>query len=275
MHFAFARLSFLGIENKRTKHRIRRGKFRPRLELLEDRTLLSPSGLILSVNPATISENDTTTLSGSFTATGVLADSVHDFSFTQGQGNWYYGYYTTPGVSSTFTQMQYTTSNFGGFAGPAWEESPSQPPWTAIWAGGAHPTGPNDGAVHWPVRRWQSTVNGTINISGTVGDSGNPFFNVDGLSCNILVNGTQVFSQHMNAGTQQSYSITATVAVGSFIDFAIDPGQTDYSDHGVFTATLGEQLPQPYTAAINWGDGLSDTVNIPSGSLSFSVSHHY
>src|SRR5438876_12178639 len=108
--------------------------------------------------------------------------------------------------------MAYTTQNVDGLAGPGWQETATPPRWTGIWNNGAHPTGPNDGPVHWPVRRWVSTVSGPVTISGLVGDAGNPGWNVDGLTCDILVNGTQVYSQHMNAGTQQAYSINVTLA---------------------------------------------------------------
>ncbi len=33
------------------------------------------------------------------TLANIIADSASEFSDTQGQDNWYYGYYTTPGDS--------------------------------------------------------------------------------------------------------------------------------------------------------------------------------
>src|SRR5712692_1305779 len=84
--------------------------FRPELEQLEQRTLLS---------------------------SGILADSISDFSSTQGQDNWFYGYYTVPGFRPSFIQMPYFTSRNGG----AWAESTTQPPWTLLWQEGGHPNG--------------------------------------------------------------------------------------------------------------------------------------
>jgi hypothetical protein len=260
---------------KLIQRKVRNKKFNPRLELLEDRSLLSLSNLSLTVNPGTIGEGSTATLSGSFADSTTLANSVNDFSLAQGQGNWYYGYYATPGNSSTFTQMQYTTQNVDGFAGPGWQQTLNPPPWTGMWAQGAHPSGPNDGPVYQPARRWQSTASGSLTISGLVGDTGTPGFNVDGITCLIFVNGTEVFSQHVDAGTQQSYSVNVSVTAGQYIDFVIDPGSTDYSDHGLFTAAISEQQLPSSTVAINWGDGSSSSVNLAPGVLTFSATHQY
>jgi hypothetical protein len=268
MRFAFPRLK------KLLQRQPRSIKFNPRLELLEERSLLSISNLSLTVNPGTINENDTATLSGSFSDSTTLANSVNDYSLVQGQGNWYYGYYGTPGVSSSFNQMTNTTSNVFGTFGPGWLQSTSPPPWTAIWSNGAQPSGPNDGPVYWAVRRWQSTVTGSVTISGLIGDTGNSF-NADGLNCDIYVNGVQVFSQHMNCATQQNYSVTVNVTAGQYIDFAIDPGANDFSDHGLFTAAISEQALPSSTVAINWGDGATSTVNLAPGVLTFSVPHQF
>ena len=167
--------------------------------------------------------NATTSSSGT-----IIADSQNEFSGVQGQDNWFYGYYTSCGNSSTFTQMTYDT---GGW----WEESETQPPWTLLRYNGGNPS-----SNHCAVRRWVSTVSGNIVITGRVymsDDNGG-----DGITDSISVDGINVWSQDIayNDSTGVSYEVNATVNVDSIVDFVISPGNNgnEAYDTSYFTATI-------------------------------------
>ena len=62
----------------------------------------------------------------------IVADSVSEFSATQSQDGWEYGYYATIGDSSSFTQM--TLYDATGNSGSGWwEQTATQPLWTLLW----------------------------------------------------------------------------------------------------------------------------------------------
>jgi len=167
-------------------------------------------------------------------AKGTLADSVANFSSTQGHAHWLYGYYTSPGKSASFTKFPY-------FVNRNWTENPQFPsaPWTSLSADGGHPNATNSGLVHWAVRRWISQVSGAISISGVyVKETG--ALGGDGTTGHILVNGKQTWS-HNVAGSDAAgvrYAIVARVSVGSVVDFAIDPNSNDLYDSTKFTAVI-------------------------------------
>jgi hypothetical protein len=90
------------------------------------------------------------------------------------------------------------------------------------------------------MRRWVSETNGQITITGTLGND-DPAG--DGVVGRIFLNGVEIYQQAVN-GTSTEYSVTATVAVGDRIDFAIDAGDADneVGDASTFTASI-EGLP--------------------------------
>lgn len=186
-------------------------------------------------------------------AAPILADSVTEFSGVQGQNNWYYGYYATPGASSSFTQMAYFDAvggTVGGSGGPWWEETTTQgagATWTLLWATGGHPGGPLISPLHWAVRRWVSEVSGSITISGTLQDADGGGGN--GVFGRILVDGVEVYTGRVDAisgPATLAYSIDTVVSVGSVVDFAIDPNGNELYDSTIFTAKIAG-VPEPST----------------------------
>lgn len=162
-----------------------------------------------------------------------IADSVSDFSGTQGASGWYYGYYTSPNNSSSFVQMTFDTAN------NLWQESTTRPPYTVLYPDGGHPNGANNGNEHWAVRRWQSNISDEATISGDLKnlDKGETIGR-------ILVNGKQIFSQS-SVGVG-NYSLTQTLNMGDTVDFALDPFGSDSFDTTRFTATITTQaVPEP------------------------------
>ncbi|MDO8141159.1 MAG: hypothetical protein Q6358_06630, partial [Candidatus Brocadiales bacterium] len=156
----------------------------------------------------------------------IIADSQNEFSGIQGQDNWFYGYYTSCGNSSTFTQMTYDTQGY-------WEETETQPPWTLLRSSGGNPS-----ADHCAVRRWVSEVNGNITIAGKINK--NDISGGDGITGSILVDGAEVWSQYIayNDSTGVTYEVNATVNVSSLVDFVISPGGSEAYDTSDFTATI-------------------------------------
>ena len=120
-----------------------------------------------------------------------LADSVEDFSGTQGARGWSYGSYNkTADANGTYnaaTDFNNTNSNLT-FSGGAWSLGPGDPPWTAI---GPADLRPNSGPEHWAIRRYTSAYAGRVRIAGILGifqECGG------GTRARIYVDGAQVFT---------------------------------------------------------------------------------
>lgn len=181
---------------------------------------------------------------------GTVFDSVGEFSGTQGQDNWFYGYYAgnsaSPFTPSDFEEMPQLLNNVtwiihrgdrGGY-------------WTSLSANGGHPNGPvgnyYQGAEHWSVRRWASEMDGTILIEGNL-KKGSRYG--DGTIGHIFINDVAVFSQRINGSEIGGidYSIQVDVNVGDTIDFSIQPIANDLHDSTQFTAigTVVSQLDPP------------------------------
>jgi hypothetical protein len=168
----------------------------------------------------------------------VIADSVSDFSCTQGQHNWQYGYYDGPFTSSNFKEMTSCLPNDTWYGGEAWWVDPALY-WTSIRAAVSFPNGPTScgrqNVEHWAVRRWVSEVTGTVTIRGTVANvlSGSDFTGL------ILVDGEEKLRQPVASTEEMPYTLNdVSVSVGSVVDFAIIPGASDCNDHARFTATI-------------------------------------
>jgi hypothetical protein len=112
--------------------------------------------------------------------TNVIADSVADYSITQGYKNWYYGYCVGSYAQNAFSQF---TANFNCCGlGDAW--ATSQNVWTAMWRWGGTPNGldgngGHDKVLQVAVRRWVSTTEGNVTIAGNTSSCDAP-----GVTCN-------------------------------------------------------------------------------------------
>lgn len=189
------------------------------------------------------------------TAGLIVADSVSDFSGTQGQDNWYYGFYDgdapAPFSTADFEQMPQ-------FNGTSWFIQDGVF-WTSLNATSGHPngvvtSGGRQPVEHWAVRRWMSEVDGLVTISGVFADLNDE--GGDGVNVSVIVNGSVVFMQTVSNGqTDTSYSFTTTLSLGSSVDFAIDPLGSDHADRTKFTAMIEAQdappvVPEPSTFSL-------------------------
>ena len=191
------------------------------------------------------------------TAGLIVADSVSEFSGTQGQDNWYYGFYDgdAPAPFSTpdFEQMP-------EFNGTSWfiEDGVF---WTSLNATSGHPngvvtSGGRTPVEHWAVRRWVSEVDGLVTISGIFADLNDE--GGDGVDVSVIVDGSVVFTQTIPNGqtADTNYSFTTTSSLGAAVDFAIDPRGSDHADRTKFTAMIEVQdapvgvVPEPSTFSL-------------------------
>jgi hypothetical protein len=165
-------------------------------------------------------------------------DSVQEFSGTQGQGNWQYGYYTSTGDADSFVLMSNFNSNT--YIPNAWSETQSHPPYTSLWADGGHPNGPNSGPVHDPVRRWTSGADGVVHIKGTYSTT-----TVWGSTrVGVIADKVRIWSDLASGYSVKTFDISRSVTSGSHIDFFINSNGLDYDDSTNF-AFIGEVGPVP------------------------------
>jgi hypothetical protein len=165
-------------------------------------------------------------------------DSVQEFSGTQGQGNWQYGYYTSTGDADSFVLMSYFNSSTN--VANAWSESQSHPPYALLWADGGHPNGPNNGPVHDAVRRWTSGADGVVHIQGSYSTT-----TVWGSTrVGVIADDTLIWSDLATGYSEQTFEISRAVSAGSHLDFFINSNGPDYDDSTNF-AFIGEVGPVP------------------------------
>jgi hypothetical protein len=175
----------------------------------------------------------------------VVSDSIVDFSTVQGSNNWFYGYYggnsATPYSTGDFQLMTNVVPG-GGFNGlDAWFEEDGTF-WTSLWFNGGHPNGivTSYGRAtlqQWAVRRWVSTINGTIHIHGVLADLDNGAGN--GVIGHIIIDGNDQSVYTIDNGGRTNFVFNAVVSVGSIVDFAIDPrDNNDYADSTAFYFTI-------------------------------------
>jgi len=156
----------------------------------------------------------------------MLADSVGGFSDTQNKCGWSYGY--LPSGAEPFTLLSV-------FTGASWEEATSRPPWTVIFSDRQHSTA---GPAHWSDRRWMSPGAGTISIQGHLAKT-DPCCG-DGTIGRIRVGGNEIWSADLafNDTTGVNFTLSATVLVGTTVDFILDPKSNESADTTAFTAVI-------------------------------------
>lgn len=168
----------------------------------------------------------------------ILADSRADYSKTQGEGGWHYGYRT--GVEGDFQPMEQIQTvwgyTWGGVAGHQY----------LVQSGGSgHPS--NGMYVD---RRWVSPVAGTVSIDGRFTCNSKKS---DGIEVIMLLDGVELARQHVVArpgrgrGDAADFHVTREVTLkeGSVLDILIGPHRSTSYDTTSFTV----EVSQPTAAA--------------------------
>jgi len=185
----------------------------------------------------------------------LLADSVADFSLTQGERGWSYGY--DLGSLDTFTLLtrKSVITNYVPASNDVWDCWASETAhWTQIFQLGAHPNGtetstPSNSVLQRAVRRWVSNFAGDVTIAGeiakidleSVGGS-------NGVEAFVYVDNIQRYTTTIaaNDGGGRSYKVIATLQVGSTVDFVLDPHEGhDRHDLSRFTGIIVRVEPGP------------------------------
>lgn len=198
-------------------------------------------------------------------ATAIVADSVKEFSTTQGQNRWRYGYMVGAYSKNGFQEFTERFSCCG--YGDAWASTEFV--WTSLWQYGGSPNGLNGNLgrkriLHLAVRRWVSSITGPVKIKGQISDCLGPGLACDGGSTivGIYIDGVNVFSRSSNVS---DYSVDATLQVGAAVDFTIDSGGNDVNDGTTFTAQIEAQTEPSVDplSAISFQGLLNGTNGLP------------
>ena len=176
----------------------------------------------------------------------ILADSVADFSLVQGEHGWYYGY--DDGTSASYTPMTRPSmiTTYAPETGDVWDcWANDTAHWTQIFQLGAHGNGtdtspPSVPVLQRAVRRWVSTYDGDVRISGEAAKI-DVLMGSNGVDARVVVDGVELHSDFIGGadGGGLSYELTAHVNVGSTIDFVLDPHDSDdHHDLSRFTGII-------------------------------------
>ncbi|HEY9250517.1 MAG TPA: glycosyl hydrolase, partial [Rariglobus sp.] len=164
----------------------------------------------------------------------IVADSAADYTKTQGANGWTYGY------ANLASGAAYSTGNFQPMTWGIWTT------YNYRWKGNgtynfmtsqqAHPNS------SWAIRRWTSTVAGTVEINGELkrGSGG------DGTRLRLFVNGVEKLNQAIAPGADLTYSVpNVAVSVGSKIDLAIVQEGNSTNDATTATMRVSRVLSSP------------------------------
>lgn len=178
----------------------------------------------------------------------VLANSWAEFSGTQGQDGWHYGYYSGDMTSGSFREMQSFESN-------RWfVEQGSY--WTSLGAVLFHPNGTNTTPPaipedQWAARRWVSDYEGEISIDAILRKINTSDVS-NGVVGRIFVDGTEIWNQFIagNDGDGIDTRLITSVGIGSTVDFVLDSVEgNDAADASRLTGVI-TAVPTPGSLAL-------------------------
>jgi len=179
----------------------------------------------------------------------VLADSVADFSLTQGQDGWYYGY--DGGSLDSFALMTRTSviTTYVPATGDVWDcWANDVTHWAQLFRLGGHPNGTDTSAPSPPilqrvVRRWLSSFAGDVAISGELAKIDVTVMGSNGIDGIVYVDGVERYATFIGGedGGGLSYEVFASLKRGSTVDFVLDAHDgDDHHDLSRFTAVIAK-----------------------------------
>jgi hypothetical protein len=182
----------------------------------------------------------------------LLADSVADFSLTQGEHGWWYGYDGGSVDSFALLTRKSIITNYVPPTKDMWDcWTTEDQHWTQLFQLGGHPNGtisssPSVSVLERAVRRWTSTFAGDVLITGEIAKIDAPEMDSNGIDAFVYVDGVQVYTTPIDGDDAGglSYDITTTLQVGSNVDFVLDPHEGhDHHDLSRFTAVIARSEP--------------------------------
>ena len=170
----------------------------------------------------------------------VVADSVSEYSATQGDYGWYYGY-VEPSTSAEWVEMPHYLS---GGSTPGWYSDPEHY-WTSLAGDAAHPnglvtSGGRSPMEQWAVRRWVSDEVGVLHVSSHIAKNYEDG-TTNGIDARVMVDGVEASSLRIEGwdtvGVDETVDVV--VGIGSVIDFELDPHEAeDLSDRTTWTIVI-------------------------------------
>jgi hypothetical protein len=201
-----------------------------------------------------------------------IANSIADFSNTQGLNGWSYGWYTGDTIGLDDGAGTLDTSEFQAFghydsainwwthdAASAASGSGATPFFlTVITAELIHANTaiPGTGVANesrWASRRWTSDMSGQVQVTGEISkvDQGTPAG--DGVDAYVLIDGEIAFYYALSPTDYQgtSFDLLLDVSEGSLIELVVGGNENGLNDAARFTANIaGDVVPAPGAVAL-------------------------
>jgi hypothetical protein len=172
----------------------------------------------------------------------VIANSIAEFSGTQGKDGWFNGYrnFTLDGGAANYDPQQHFIAYAGGegqgdwdgvtqqWAGNAWDlNTEAAGPWTYQNSQAIHPNGENSppNEEHWAIRRWVASEITKVTPVGIIWQVRKENTAGDGVTGAVFVNGNLVDSITIagNDATNPRRTVYANLNPNDIVDLALTP----------------------------------------------------
>ena len=203
-----------------------------------------------------------------------IANSINEFSLTQGQNGWTYGIFDQTAHGAAYGPDHFALFDVPDAPSNSWKASTTLVPapspdgrdntfFLNINAVGGHPTGIDiDGQnrIVWAMRRYTSEAAGVMAIRFDAHKLNTVNPNGGGITARIFLEGQEILTQFIanDDGLGVQGTLTIPVVVGSRIDFAIDPLGVVSPRDGVYSpradgshfSAILEIVPEPTSATL-------------------------
>ena len=151
----------------------------------------------------------------------IVADSMNDFSSTEGQAGWTYGYYTSNNDgSAAYVAADVKPMTLQPGVGDQEDRWVGPVAFLVLSQSGCQPQA-SHGKQVWAVRRWTSTMDGParIVVQTRLANKG------DGVIANIYLDGKLLTTKFIAPKSVETIDLPVTLQKGSQIDVAVTPGR--------------------------------------------------